>query len=163
MKKRAYIDIETTGLSRREHDITVVGIAIETDHSPQVVQLVVNQINDTAVMQALEGVDEIYSYNGNRFDLEFINIKLRTDLRRQFKHTDLMYNCLKQGLKGGLKNVEKLLGIDRRLKDINGYMAVVLWNQYVKQKDSAALETLLEYNKEDIVNLIELRKKLGVE
>lgn len=163
MKKRAYIDIETTGLSRSEHDITVVGIAIETEQKPEVVQLVGNQINDVAVKQALDGVDEIYSYNGNRFDLEFINLKLRTDLRREFKHTDLMYNCLKQGLKGGLKNVEKLLGIDRKLKDINGYMAVVLWKQYINRNDQLALDTLLEYNREDIVNLIELRKKLGVE
>jgi uncharacterized protein YprB with RNaseH-like and TPR domain len=41
-------------------------------------------------------------------------------------------------------------------------MAVKLWWQYVNDDDERALSTLLEYNREDVVNLHELRLKLRV-
>ncbi len=56
-------------------------------------QLYGGQINTDSVLGLLEGVDEIYTYNGSRFDLPFIKGSLGLDLRRQFAHTDLMYNC----------------------------------------------------------------------
>jgi len=42
-------------------------------------------------------------------------------------------------------------------------MAVKLWWDYVNNQDMAALERLLEYNKEDVVNLQTLRQRLAVE
>ncbi len=54
------------------------------------------------LLKNLEDVDEIYTYNGSRFDLSLIESKLRIDLRQCFKHTDLMYDCWRQNLKGGL-------------------------------------------------------------
>ncbi len=38
-------------------------------------------------------------------------------------------------MKGGLKAVEVRLGIARRLTDMNGYMAVRLWWDYVNNND----------------------------
>ena len=72
-----------------------------------------------------------------------------------------MYDCWKQDLKGGLKIVEQKLGIHRRLKDIDGFMAVRLWWDYVNTKNESALKTLLDYNKEDVVNLTALRNRLN--
>ena len=115
------------------------------------------------MLKALEGVDEIYSYNGSRFDLPFIRTKLGIDMREYFKHTDLMYNCWKKDLKGGLKVVERRLGIGRRLKDVDGSVAVQLWWGHVNNNDQQALKILLEYNREDVVNLRVLRRKLRVE
>jgi hypothetical protein len=74
-----------------------------------------------------------------------------------------MYDCWRQNLKGGLKAVERRLGIGRRLPDMNGYMAVKLWWEYVNGNNLQALYKLLEYNKEDVMNLHVLRQKLGVE
>jgi uncharacterized protein YprB with RNaseH-like and TPR domain len=45
---------------------------------------------------------------------------------------------------------------------MNGYMAVKLWWNYVNDHDLEALRVLLEYNKEDVMNLHVLREKLGV-
>ena len=161
MKVRAYLDIETTGLSRKSCDITVVGIAVE-----KAGQIIPSYQMDTItadwILKTLEGVDEMYTYNGSRFDLPFIKGKLGLDLKNQIKHTDLMYACWKQDLKGGLKAVEKKIGIKRQLTDIDGYMAVVLWWRYKNNNDINALQTLLKYNEEDVVNLRILRKKLGV-
>jgi uncharacterized protein len=74
----------------------------------------------------------------------------------------LMFTCWKNNLKGGMKAVEQQLGIKRKLKDVDGYMAVQLYWDYVNNCNQATLETLLEYNKEDVVNLHVLRKILGV-
>jgi uncharacterized protein len=162
VKYRAYIDIETTGLSRRRCDLTIVGIALEKGGSCRVVQLLEAGLSDARLLAVLHGVDEVYSYNGSRFDLPFIRARLGVDLRACFKHTDLMYDCWRNRLKGGLKAVERQLGIDRRLKGVDGFMAVRLWYEYVNHHDQRALATLLEYNREDVVNLQVLRQKLQV-
>ncbi len=52
------------------------------------------------------------------------------------------------------------LGIGRGLPDMDGYQAVRLWWRYVNDLDLDALKTLLEYNREDVVNLKTLRERL---
>ena len=162
MKYRAYLDIETTGFSRYYADLTVIGIALEENRKYRVVQLIEDDLYQEKLLNSLEGVDELYTYNGSRFDLPFIKAKLGIDLNRCFKHTDLMYDCWRNKLKGGLKVVEKLLDIKRNLTDVDGYVAVQLWFDYVNNNSKQALRTLLEYNKEDVVNLRILRRKLKV-
>jgi len=73
-----------------------------------------------------------------------------------------MYHCWKSNLYGGFKAVERQLGIERRLKEVNGYEAVRLWWRYVDDYDEDALSTLLEYNREDVVNLKHLKERLGI-
>ena len=163
MKYRAYLDIETTGLSRNYADLTDIGIALEKSRKCQVVQLIEGDLYEKKLLESLEGVDEIYTYNGSRFDLPFIKAKLGVDLNGCFRHTDLMYDCWRNKLKGGLKVVEKLLDIKRNLANVDGYIAVRLWFDYVNNNNKKALRTLLEYNKEDVVNLRFLRRKLEVE
>ncbi|MEJ2703412.1 MAG: ribonuclease H-like domain-containing protein [Sedimentisphaerales bacterium] len=162
MKYRAYIDIETTGLSRRYAELTIIGIALEKGEDCRVVQLLEAGLSDERLLAALDGVDELYSYNGSRFDLPFIRAKLGVDLKKCFRHTDLMYDCWRNKLKGGLKAVERQLAIERRLKDVDGYAAVKLWYEYVNNHDQQALSTLLKYNREDIVNLQAIRQKLQI-
>lgn len=162
MKVRAYFDIETTGLSRKYCDLTVAGFALERDGEISVYQQYAC-ITREWIIKTLEGVDEMYTYNGSRFDLPFIKEKLGLDLKKLVRHTDLMYACWKQDLKGGLKAVEKKIGIKRQLPEVDGFMAVKLWWAYKNRKDTDALETLLKYNGEDVVNLDLLRMKLGVE
>jgi len=46
------------------------------------------------------------------------------------------------------------MGIDRGdLKGVDGFFAVLLWEDYVRHGNEKALETLLAYNIEDVVNL----------
>ena len=156
----AYLDIETTGLSPWDCQITVIGIYLCQGGDSRLVHLVGEGITTDSLLQVLEGVGVIYTYNGTRFDLPFIRRLLGVDLAQLFQHRDLMYHCWQSNLYGGLKAVERQLGIKRKLLDINGYEAVRLWRRYVNDYNQKALATLLEYNREDVLNLKTLRERL---
>ena len=156
----SYLDIETTGLSPGHSQITVVGIHLCSGVGSRLVQLVGDDVTADNILEALQGASVIYTYNGSRFDLPFIYARLGLDLAGIFVHRDLMYDCWRNNLWGGLKSVERQLGIRRALVGVDGYEAVTLWWRYVNDYDHDALATLLEYNKEDVLNLKTLRERL---
>jgi hypothetical protein len=157
----AYLDIETTGLSPWHSEITVVGIHICNGVETTFIQLVGDDITADSLLKALDGISVIHTYNGSRFDLPFIYYRLGVNLAKLFGHRDLMYDCWRSNLYGGFKAVERQLGIQRRLTEIDGYKAVRLWWKYVNNYDQDALATLLEYNKEDVLNLKTLKERLS--
>jgi uncharacterized protein YprB with RNaseH-like and TPR domain len=157
----AFIDIETTGLSPWESEITVIGFYICAGMESRSVQLVGRDITRTEVLAILEGVDTIYTYNGARFDLPFIYQHLGINLAEMYDHCDLMFQCWSNNLRGGLKGVEKQLGIARESEGVDGREAIRLWNRYLYSADLEALETLLRYNLEDVVNLKTLKEILN--
>lgn len=159
----AYLDIETTGLSPRYCQITVVGIHLVSEYETKFTQLVGEDVTADNILRAMDGVGTLYTYNGSRFDLPFINIRLGVNLANLFSHCDLMYHCWKNNLYGGFKGVERQLGIQRKLKEVDGFEAVRLWWRWVNDYDEDALATLLEYNKEDVINLKTLRERLLIE
>ena len=148
----SYLDIETTGLSPRDTEITVVGILVCNDGNSTFIHIVGDNISSESILEALSGAGIIYTYNGSRFDLPFIHSRLGINLAETFEHHDLMYDCWNCNLRGGFKAVERQLGIERKLMGVNGYEAVKLWWRYVNNDDEEALATLLKYNKEDVIN-----------
>jgi hypothetical protein len=150
----AFLDIETSW----ERTITIVGIYRSGEGTTQ---LIAPQIERRLLLQALEGVDRLFTYNGTGFDLPVIEKWLGVSLSKHLPHRDLMYDCWKKKLKGGLKGVERTLGIHRDTEGVNGLQAMNLWAAY-QRGDSEALELLLRYNKEDCENLEILAHKLGV-
>jgi len=158
----AYLDIETTSLSPHTGELTVVGLYLESGKTERFVQLVGDEISAATLLEALQEVKVLYTYNGSRFDLPYIDGKLGIDLTRQCSHHDLMYDCWRRNLYGGLKEVERQLGIARESTGIDGRMAVRLWLDYKFYGDEKALLTLLGYNREDVLNLKTLRQKLQV-
>ena len=156
----AYLDIETTGLSWVDASITVIGMYLVNGSQSNLVQLVGREVTVDNLLEAVDGVQTIYTYNGSRFDLPFIHGSLCINLADIFHHHDLMYDCWRYNLKGGFKAVEQQLSIPRKLRGITGLDAVFLWHRYQNYGDQRALATLLKYNKEDVVNLKVLREKL---
>ncbi len=151
---KAYLDIETSF----EGAITVVGLYTE---GRGMIQLVGGMVSDLAVWRALEGADTICTYNGSRFDLPVIRRRLGLDLARKIRSHDLMYDCWRHGLFGGLKRVEQQLGICRRSKGIDGWDAMRLWAHYEDGGDKEALDTLLIYNRDDVLSLPVLEARLS--
>ncbi|MCY3692965.1 MAG: ribonuclease H-like domain-containing protein [Chloroflexota bacterium] len=157
----AYLDIETTGFIGGRSYPTVVGIAVDFPGDWSVEQLVGDDITPSAIRHVLEGVTTIYTFNGSSFDLPFLAWKPGVDLRRRFQHHDLMHTCRRAGLRGGLKRIERALGIERTdLPEMDGHDAVLLWRKYRQEASTAALDLLLEYNRADVENLRTLRNLL---
>lgn len=144
----AYVDIETTGLSAERDDLTVVGIYDGKDTKTYVRGIDLDDIVDELAKYEL-----LVTFNGARFDLPFIKQKYPQIEFNQL-HIDLMYPLRRIGLSGGLKKIERELGISRsdETTGIDGFEAVRLWRRYERGEQNA-LELLLEYNREDIVNL----------
>lgn len=144
----AFLDIETTGLSFYYDDITLIGI-----FDGHKVKTFIQGQNLDDFRREIKKYSISVTYNGTLFDLRFIGSKLGQKFIPPV-HIDLRFLLRRLGYKGGLKNVEKQIGIDRdeEISDIGGFDATVLWNRYMRG-DDYALELLVKYNIADIVNL----------
>jgi uncharacterized protein YprB with RNaseH-like and TPR domain len=156
-----YLDIETTSLDPQDGEITVVGLCTEDGESCNLIQLVEESLDASALIEYVRAHRTLYTYNGERFDLPYIRAKLGVDLTEYCAHRDLMHDCHRHGLYGGMKKVERTLGIRRELNDVSGIVAVRLWQDYKLWGCRESLEKLLQYNREDVLNLRLLRRKLN--
>jgi uncharacterized protein len=148
---KAYLDIETCATG----EVTVVGIYRE---DRGFCHLVGGAITDESVWEALDGVDTLCTFNGDRFDLPILERQTRLDLRGSFHSLDLLRECRRVGVKGGLKRVEERFGIARNTRGMDGWDALRLWARYENEGDREALDLLLEYNREDVMNLVQLER-----
>ena len=143
-----FLDIETTGLSRHYHQITTIGIFNGKES-----KVFVQGQNMHEFAEEISKYKMIITFNGKTFDLPFIQQKFPEISLDKF-HIDLRYPLAKLGFKGGLKKIERDLGISRddEIGEMDGFMAVRLWHRY-KRGDLDALELLKKYNIADVENL----------
>ena len=144
-----FLDIETTGLSFDGDSVTCVGVSDGVS-----TRAFVRGRDLTEFPQALEDIDLLVTYNGASFDLPVLrNAFPDVDFDR-FHHIDLRFPLHRLGARGGLKGAEKHLGILRpdALSGVDGFMAVLLWREH-GAGNPTALDTLLRYCLEDVVNL----------
>lgn len=146
-----FLDIETTGLNRSDDDITVFGIydGINTKTMIKGINLDYGALKDE-----LQKYKLIVTFNGSSFDLPFIE-KMHNGLIPKIPHFDVRSLTSKLGLKGGLKNIEKILGIKRNpaVEKFYGGDALTLWKMYRATGDDYYLKLLVEYNEYDTINL----------
>lgn len=142
----AYLDIETTGLDASS-SITTIAVYDGRD-----IRWFVQGQNLHEFPDAIKDYKVLITYNGRCFDIPFIEAYF--NVRLHHSQIDLRYILNALGYKGGLKKCEKSLGIDREeLDGVDGYFAVLLWRDYMRSRNKKALETLLAYNIEDVINL----------
>lgn len=147
-----YLDIETSFRGV----VTVVGL-LRTDRG--IVQLVGDAITADALAEAFRGLDTMCTFNGESFDLPVLRRSFGLALLERYRSLDLSVDCRRTGLRGGLKKIEATLQIPRRSNGINGVDAMVLWDRWTAG-DRDALRTLLAYNRDDVVNLALLERRL---
>jgi hypothetical protein len=143
----AYLDIETTGVSAGVSAITVIGL-YDGEHP----RVYVRGQNLPRFAEEIEEFTLLVTYNGKLFDVPFLRRELGLPLDQA--HIDLRYPLAALGYTGGLKKIERSLGLEREgpVALLDGWCAVVLW-QYHEQGEVRALETLLRYNLEDVIHL----------
>ncbi len=146
--KAVYLDIETGGDPYDWGGITVVGLY----DGQEVTQFVAGQ-NLHEVDQAMAGYEVVVTFAGSSFDIPVMK-EVFPRLLVPPVHIDLRWVLRRLGLRGGLKRIEKSLGLTRpgHVLELDGLEAVNLWADHLGG-DPEALGTLLDYNACDIVNL----------
>jgi len=148
-----FLDIETSGLYPWHDYITVIGLFDGYDYKAYI-----EGRNMDMFARDIREYSLVITFNGSLFDLPFIS--------RHFEgvnfqaHIDLRFFLKRLGYSGGLKSIEKQMGISRDtdIEGMDGFEAVMLWERY-RQGSREALDLLLQYNKADIVNLKELMER----
>ena len=149
-KDACFFDIETTGLDHERDAVTTVSVHRDGETATLVRG---DDLTAGALEETFADAGLLVTFNGARFDVPFLETSFDVDL--DYPHLDLMYACRSLGLTGGLKPIEREIGIDRDRPDLSGRDAVRLWREY-ERGDRAALDTLVSYNREDTVNLATL-------
>jgi uncharacterized protein YprB with RNaseH-like and TPR domain len=144
----AYVDIETTGLELGRDAVTVVGV-----YDGRRKRSFIKGVNLDELPEALDRMRLLVTFNGTRFDVPFLR-RAFPRMRLDQLHLDVMNPLHRLGYWGGLKKIERRLGIERseETAGMSGFDAVRLWDAYEAGNDDA-LETLVAYNLEDVVNL----------
>ncbi|UYP48180.1 hypothetical protein NEF87_004465 [Candidatus Lokiarchaeum ossiferum] len=145
-----YFDVEMTGLDIQNDKITTIvafdGIKLH---------YFVRNKNLDEFPRLLEKFTAIATFDGIRTDIPFLEKEFEIHFDKI--HFDLFSLSRLVRLSGGLKQIERILGIQRNLpEEMNGLMAIFLWNEYQATQDPQFLSTLLAYNAEDALHLQEI-------
>lgn len=140
-----YVDIETDGFN---NNITVIGV-----YDGSSFRAYVEGDNLEAAREDLESASVIVTYNGTGFDMPIIRSRFPYLLSNHI-HVDLMWPLRRLGYKGGLKRIERMMGLTRsdETREMSGWDAVYLWREYMRGSREALLR-LIKYNEEDVRNL----------
>lgn len=146
-RRTAFVDIETTGMGPWAQ-ITVIGVYDGNRTSSYVAGDNLEQFAYDIDRYAM-----LVTFNGTCFDLPH--------LRRAFPqvswdhlHCDLRYALKRLGYSGGLKTIERRLGLARAdaIEGLSGEDAVRLWYEYLAGREES-LARLVQYNAADVENL----------
>lgn len=145
-----YLDIETTGCDAGDRT-TVVGLA-----TPDGLHQFVRGEDLEGFLDVVSRRRLLVTFFGSGFDLPF----LRREFGIEFPqlHIDLCHLLKRLGYRGGLKSVERQLGLQRSEETvgIDGFEAVILWHRWERRQDAGARRLLLEYNAADVLNMSNL-------
>ncbi len=142
-----YLDIETDGKSHT-NAITAIGL-----YDNKGFRCLIQGQNLNQFPSIISNYELVVTFYGTGFDLPMLRKKF-PEIKMPPLHWDLYFSFKSLGYKGGLKKIEQQLGIARSddTEGLTGKDAVLLWNRYM-QGDMKAIDTLIQYNKEDVVNL----------
>ncbi len=106
-----------------------------------------------ALPDILSNYSMILTFFGTSFDLPIIR-KRFPEMDMDHLHWDLCPSFRDLGVRGGLKKIEEQFGLVRpdEAQGLNGRDAIRLWRAYLRGSEDA-LQTLIAYNREDVVNL----------
>ncbi len=169
------MDIETTGLSPDHSRFILGGLVVPDPQGKKAIQLLSESNEEEpelirSYLTELKDIDVLISYNGENFDLPFLNKRMHyhhlsgealpfyqsLDLYRildKYSNFRKLLPNLKQ------KTVETFLGLwSDRADEISGAESVALYYQFLRTGNPAIRDTILLHNKDDILQLSRLLK-----
>lgn len=172
-----FIDIETTGLDRNKQIIYLIGLLFydDSNNTWTLKQYFANNKSSEKTllqnfMMDISSFDNLISYNGDNFDIPFINHRLKTHGLDEFIPKSKSYDLYKviksnkdylnlENLK--LKTVERSLGYYREDK-YSGFECIRFYYEYIKNKDNLLKEKILKHNSDDLFYMLDIIQILDV-
>lgn len=145
--KCVYLDIETDG-GNGGHSVTIIGL-----YDANGFQALVRGSDLDTFHDIITQYSYIVTFFGSMFDIPMLQRRFPMVTFDQI-HLDLCFALKRLGYGGGLKKIERQLGIARAdgVVGMSGLDAVRLWAAYTRGHTDA-LDRLIAYNREDVVNL----------
>ncbi|WP_353096670.1 ribonuclease H-like domain-containing protein [Tissierella praeacuta] len=172
-----FIDIETTGLNRNSNMVYLIGLLFFDSSTGNwtLDQYFANSMDKEQdllekFIANLSSFDKIITFNGESFDLPFIECRLKKygidyifDRTKSFD----LYQIVKKNkaylnlpnLK--LKTIERSLGFNREDK-YSGYDCIGFYYDYLKSKNTLLKENILKHNYDDLVHMLDIIMILDV-
>lgn len=164
-----FVDIETTGLSPKNSDIYLIGVAYYDKGNWHICQFFAeNSSQEEEVLKAFSAFVKSFKiaihFNGDRFDIPFIQNKLEKygldDPFAGMSSLDIYKEIKDYKRQLGLmdckqKTIELYLGIMREDK-YDGGKLIPIYKKYTESKDSELLKLLMLHNFEDVKGMFEL-------
>ena len=150
-----FYDIETDGTGRNAHITCITTCRAKT------VRSFVRDRNLGDFLEEWASAKVLVGFNSKRFDTPLVSREFGlADLPPQI---DLMDEAAHYGLRGGLKAIEKRIGILRAdIPCSNGEDAIEYWRRFHDDGDEKSLVSLLAYNRDDVLSLRHLARQLLV-
>lgn len=164
-----FIDIETTGFLSSSSSIYLIGCAYYKDNNWNIKQFfATDESEEMTVLQSFFDFAKSFSfiihYNGNTFDLPFINNKAEKyglintiadlDGLDIFRRITTYKNLLKLP-DCKLKTIELYLGIERD-DQFNGGELINVYKEYTSSRDYSLYQTLMLHNSDDMKGMLEV-------
>ena len=169
-----FIDIEATGLTARNSSLYMAGCLYYRDEHWQSIQWLAENYDEelqvlTAFFEFLHNYRFLIHYNGNRFDLPYLEQKAEQyklpytfenvdgiDIyRRILGYKDILgLPDLKQ------RTIEEFLGIERE-DPFTGGQLISCYHDYVCDKDERLAESLVQHNAEDLKGMLSVVSMLS--
>ncbi|MDR2355888.1 MAG: ribonuclease H-like domain-containing protein [Clostridiales Family XIII bacterium] len=170
-------DIETTGLGAGRSKIILGGLLTPCGGGVRVRQFFAEGVHEEGELlalytEALSETDVLFSYNGDRFDIPFVNERLAKRLRPpafgDCLSVDVYRVLRKHSVLGDAppdlkqKTVEAHLGLGHARTDrIAGADSVRLYYEYVASKSPKLLQYILLHNSDDLLQLARILRVFG--
>ncbi|NJD56338.1 MAG: exonuclease [Nitrospirae bacterium] len=148
------LDIETSGLQPQSGGyVTVVGLYDGHDYKCFVHG---RNLSTDILNKELSNYKFLITFYGAAFDIPFLQ-RTFPGIDFSMPHFDLCFGAKRLKIQGGLKKIEHDFGIERdeSVQGLDGYDAVKMWEQS-RAGSTQALDRLIQYNREDTVNLMQI-------
>lgn len=174
-KKFCFLDIETTGFSRVNDNIILIGALYADGDYLKIEQFFAENINEEKKLlysfeEFISDFEIIINFNGDSFDIPFINSRFNHNNINQHIDKSKSVDILKivrrkKALLGleryNLKSIESYLGIKRK-DTISGKESIEMYYEYIKTKNKKKKDIILRHNYEDIYNLTKVLKIIDI-
>ncbi len=155
LEQATYLDIETTGDQQRPEITLIIAKHKGNLHT----YTAEHNLDD--FLHLLDDITMLVTFNGASFDVPQMENHFHIPMR-DIAHIDLRWVCYHTQMRGGLKEIERAIGLIRPtdLIGMDGAEADWLWQRWKATSNPALLNRLTRYCAADVIGLEHLSRWL---